>query len=63
MSVPVPDEELIPWLAFRDSDGDPLRKQLQADWKAILADKSKKAEAYQQFIAENAGLFFSQERS
>jgi hypothetical protein len=62
MSTPVPERDLIPWVAFTGTDGKQLRTELQDEWKGILGDKDNKEEVYQQFVAENAGLFFSQEK-
>lgn len=58
--IPNPNPPLVPWVALNGPEGIRILRQLFADWETILADKLKNEEVYQQFIAQNAGLFFGQ---
>lgn len=61
MSIPVPKQDLMPWVALTHPDGIMILKKLLANWEALLRDKrNNKEEVYQRFIAKNSGLFFGQ---
>ena len=60
MSTPVQERDLIPWVALTGPDGVGILKGLMDRWKAILENERNNEEVYQQFIGENAGLFFGQ---
>jgi hypothetical protein len=58
MIAAVQSQGLIPWVALTRPEGARILRKLLAKWEAILGNKSNREEVYQQFIAENAGLFF-----
>lgn len=47
--------KLIPWILL---NGSPVFHRIREHWKAMLNDASLSEEAYQAFLADNAGFFF-----